>query len=80
MITVKVQNKVNVCPIYTEMNIASRWVLKPCSHIMFASTSNVKNGYYGSKRWCLHSPYPFSRTGWQRSKKNANADVTCECT
>ena len=34
--------------------------------------SNVQNGFYGNKWLCSHLI--------QRSKKNVNADATCECT
>ena len=52
---------------------------KALSHVTspFTFTSNIKKGFYGNK-WCdgLHLTFTFSRTGRQRSKKNA--DVTCE--
>ena len=47
--------------------------LKPCLHVTFAS--NIRNGSYGNNWWYSHLTYVFSRTGWQRSKENANADV-----
>ena len=59
-------------------------LVKPCSHVTsaFAFSSNVKNGFYGNKLWCLPLTFAFSIIGWQRSKKNANAYayVTCEPT
>ena len=42
--------------------------------------SNFKNWFYGNKGCSSYLKLVFSRTGWQRSKKNANADVTCEWT
>ena len=53
---------------------------KPCSHVTFAFSLNVTNGVYGNKWWCSHLLFTLLRTGQQRSKKNANADVMCECT
>ena len=46
----------------------------------FALVSNFKNGFYCNKWWCSHLTFAISRIGQQRSKKNENADVTCEST
>ena len=43
-----------------------------------ASAFDAKNGIRGSKWRCLHLTSQFSRTGWQRSKENVNADITCK--
>ena len=58
-----------------------KW-LKHCSHVTYAFASNVKNGVYdyGNKWWCPHLTFPFPRREWYWLKKNADADVTCECT
>ena len=52
----------------------------PCFHITsaFAFASNIKKEFCGNKWLYLHLTFAFSRTWWQRSKENANADVTCE--
>ena len=34
----------------------------------------------GNKWWYWHLRFAFWRMEWQRSKKNPNTDVTCECT
>ena len=54
--------------------------LKPCLHVTSASAfaSNVMNGFCGNKWWCLHLKFQLSRTGWQRSKENENANVRCK--
>ena len=41
---------------------------------------NIKNGVYGNKWWCSHLIFAFWRKECQRSKKNSNTNVTCECT
>ena len=58
------------------------WTIKPCWRVtsVHAFTSKVKNGFYGNSWLCSHLTFEFLRTGWQRSKKIANADVTCEWT
>ena len=55
---------------------------KPCSHVTFAFAfaSIVKIGERVNKWWCSHLTFALPRTEWQRSKKNANSDVTCEWT
>ena len=45
-----------------------------------AFVSDLKNGVYCNKLLCSRLMFAFSRTGWQRSKKNTSADVTCEST
>ena len=41
---------------------------KPCSHVKstYAFLSNVQDGFYGNKLWCLHLTFAFSRIEWQR--------------
>ena len=54
--------------------------LKPCSHVTSACAfaSNIQNEFYGSKWWCSHLMLTFLWTQRQRSKENADADVTCD--
>ena len=54
------------------------WHLKPYLHVTSAFASNIKNWLHGSKWWCLYLTFQLSRTGRQRSKENANADVMCK--
>ena len=53
--------------------VRCKQTLKPCSHItcVFAFSSNVRNGFYGNKWWCLHLTFA------AKMKENANADVIC---
>ena len=57
-----------------------RWIwgihnFKAHSHLTCAFASNVKNGFYGNRRWCIYLTFAFSRPWRQRSKKNANVTL-----
>ena len=43
-----------------------------------AFSSNITKKFRGNKRWYLQLMFAFSKIRWQRSNKNANADVACE--
>ena len=45
--------------------------LEARSHVTFAFSLNVKNGFFGSMWWCLQLTFAFGRTGGQRLNKNA---------
>ena len=57
------------------MQGCANFCIKPCSHVTSAFASNINNELCGNKWLCSHLTLGM---GWQRSKKNANADVTCE--
>ena len=56
--------------------------VKPGSYVMsaVAFVSNINNRFHSNKWYGLHLTFALLRMGWQRSKTNANIDITCEST